>query len=403
MTPLIKPDDYTTLWALIILGTGAAIWLEQKYKWAARLSGPVIALLISMALSNTGIVPSESPAYDFVGTWLIPLAIPLLLFRANVVQIFRTTGRLFICFHISSVGSILGTGLAIAALRGRIQSPGLEQAGGIMAASYVGGSVNFFAVAQNYRVPGNITNPLIVADNFVMAGAFVVLLSLATSPFFRKRYPHPHTLEASSSAAENVAAHHWQRKGISLLDIAKSLSFAFVVVGLAALLGRGAQSLFSPGPGSGMLFQMLQTLCTNKYVLLTATSLVLATLLHKPLKEVNGPDEIGIYLLYLFLFVIGLPADLRTVLLQAPLFFLFCGIIAVVNLCFTLVIGKIFKLPLEELLLSVNANLGGAPSAAAMAISCGWSRLVLPGILIGIWGYVIGTPIGIMVVEFFKR
>src|SRR5690606_29894257 len=108
-------------------------------------------------------------------------------------------------------------------------------------------------------------------------------------------------------------------------------------------------------------------------------------------------------LLYLFLFVIGLPADLKAVLVQAPLFFVFCAIIALVNLGFTLAVGKLLRLPLEELLISVNAALGGAPSAAAMAISCGWSRLVLPALLLGIWGYVIGTPSGIMIIEFLRR
>src|SRR5689334_21860516 len=107
-----------------------------------------------MALSNTGVVPVESPAYDFVGTWLIPLAIPLLLFRANIVQILRTTGRMFVSFHISSVGSLVGTALAVYAFRGTIPSPSLEYAAGMMAASYIGGGVNFFAIAQNYNVPG---------------------------------------------------------------------------------------------------------------------------------------------------------------------------------------------------------------------------------------------------------
>ena len=52
---------------------------------------------------------------------------------------------------------------------------------------------------------------------------------------------------------------------------------------------------------------------------------------------------------------------------------------------------------------TVNANLGGAPSAAAMAVSAGWPKLVTPGILVGVWGYVIGTPVGIMVIEILNR
>jgi len=149
--------------------------------------------------------------------------------------------------------------------------------------------------------------------------------------------------------------------------------------------------------------QMLQILCTNKFVLLTLVTLVAATLFAKPLARINGPEEFGAYLLLIFLFTLGLPADLVSVLTQAPLFFVFCGVIGLVNLGFTLAAGKLLRLNLEELLLAVNANLGGAPSAAAMAISAGWPRLVLPGILVGLWGYVIGTPIGIMVVEYLSR
>ena len=404
MNALIQPDDFPALWALMISGTALAIWLEQKYRWAARLSGPVVALLLAMSLSNTGVMPVESPAYDFVGSWLVPLAIPLLLFRANLLQIIRTTGRLLACFHLSALGTLLGAAAAYFALRGRVPSPDLEHATGIMTGSYIGGGVNFFAVTASYGVSSNITNPLIVADNFVMAGLFIILLSLAASPFIRRHFPHPHSSGAKSGDdGALAAAQHWRRKEIGLLDLAKALAFAFVVVALASLFGRLLESAFPAASDAGLLHQTLRTLVTNKFVLLTTTSLVLATLLHKPLQHVNGPEEIGSYLLYLFLFVIGLPADLKAVLLQAPLFFVFCAIIALVNLVFTLAAGKLLRLPLEELLVAVNANLGGAPSAAAMAISAGWPRLVLPGLLAGIWGYVIGTPLGVMMVELLTR
>jgi uncharacterized membrane protein len=38
-----------------------------------------------------------------------------------------------------------------------------------------------------------------------------------------------------------------------------------------------------------------------------------------------------------------------------------------------------------------------------MAISRGWSELVLPGLLAGLWGYVIGTFVGIVVTEALLR
>jgi len=101
--------------------------------------------------------------------------------------------------------------------------------------------------------------------------------------------------------------------------------------------------------------------------------------------------------------VIGLPADLWQVIRSVPMMFVFCLIIAVVNLAVTLLLGKMLKLNLEELLLCVNATIGGPPTAAAMAIARGWPRLVLPALLVGLWGYVIGTFLGIVVTETLRR
>ena len=403
MTSLISPQDFWTLWALILSGTALAIWLEQTQKWAAKLSGPVLALLIAMLLSNTGLVPARSPAYDFVDDYLVPLAIPLLLFRANALHIVRSTGRLFLAFHLSALGTLAGTFLAVFLLKGTIASPDLEHAAGMMSASYIGGAVNFMAVKSSYNVVPEVTDPLIVADNFVMAVVFIALLAAAASAFFRRRYPHPHSLDANSAEAENLAARHWQRKGIGLLDLGKALAVACVVVAAARLMERAVRPAFGDVSQASFALQMLQVLCTNQFVLITGVSLLVATVFHRPLAAINGPEELGTLMLYLFLFCLGLPADLRMVLVQAPLFFVFCAVIAGVNLTWTLLWGKVLRFNLEELLLAVNANLGGAPSAAAMAISAGWPRLVLPGILVGIWGYVIATPIGVLIVELLLR
>jgi uncharacterized membrane protein len=273
----------------------------------------------------------------------------------------------------------------------------------MMAASYIGGSVNFMAVKTSYAVPATVADPLIVADNFVMAAVFIVLLTAAASAFFRRHYPHPDSVVTDPAAAATLAAQHWEREKIGLLDLAKALAIAFAVVATAKLLERGLKAVFGDTSHAALGWQMVQVLCTNKFVLITMTALATATLFHRSMAAINGPEALGTLMLYLFLFCIGLPADLKSVLLKAPLFFVLCAVIALTNLVWTLFWGKLLRFNLEELLLAVNANLGGAPSAAAMAISAGWPRLVLPGILVGIWGYVIATPIGVLVVEWLKR
>jgi uncharacterized membrane protein len=403
MTPLISPDDHATLWAIIASGAAAAIWLEQTYRWAARLSGPVIALLFAMILSNARVMPTEAPVYDFVEGRLVPLAIPLLLMRANLREIARAGRGLLTAFCLATLGTLLGTVLASWLLRGSIGTPATEHAAGLMAASYIGGGVNFFQVQASRGISANVANPLLVADNFVMAGFFILILGIAGSRWFRARYPHPHTLEASTGAAENLAARHWQRKGIGLLDLAKVLTFAAVAVALAAAAEKATKAAFGDTSHLGAGMQVIAMLCSNKFVLLTCITLVLATALSRWLAAINGADELGAYLLMLFLFKIGLPADLVAVLKQAPMMFVFCAIIAVMNVAIPLLVGRWLRLNLEELVLAMNATLGGPSTAAAMAVSAGWSRLVLPGLLIGLLGYIVGTPLGLLVIELLKR
>lgn len=172
---------------------------------------------------------------------------------------------------------------------------------------------------------------------------------------------------------------------------AKSLAIAVTIAAVACKLS----ALINPDSTEPASFA--RSFLGNRFVLITLISVLAATLLHRNLDRINGSEEIGAYMLYMFFFLIGLPADLMAVLLNVPLMFAFCLVIALVNLAVTLSLGKLMGLNLEELLICVNATLGGAPSAAAMAIAKGWPKLVLPALLVGIWGYVIGTPLGIAV------
>src|SRR5688572_18150444 len=391
MTSLIQPGDAWWLWAAMISGVAVCIYLEQNFKWAAKTSGPVLALLIGMVLSNSRLLPTGAPAYDVVDDFLVPIAIPLLLFRANVVRIVRESGPMFRAFHVAALGTVIGAFAAGFIFRGMF--PRVPEVAGIMTASYVGGGVNFVAVSRSYEVNAELTNPLLVADNFIMAGFFAVLFIIAGNRWFLKRYAHPHSVESADAAA--LAAKHWQRKEIALLDIAQALAIA-VVIAAVSIKATGAIKAATPN-------KFVYSIFGNPFVLITILTVTLTTVCHRWTERIQGSDELGVYLLYIFFFVIGLRADLWLVLLKIPALFGFCLVMAVANLAFTLIVGRLLKLNLEELLLAVNATLGGPASAGAMAISKGWSSLVLPAILAGLWGYIIGTFVGILVAEILMR
>ncbi|MCB4340689.1 hypothetical protein BJQ93_03016 [Bacillus subtilis] len=112
MHSLISSDDVWVLWGFIAVWAAVSIGLEQRFKWASAVSGAIIALAGAMVFTNVGVLPVESPVYDTVWSYVVPLAIPLLSFQINVRQIFKESRRLLFIFLISSVGTVLGSILA---------------------------------------------------------------------------------------------------------------------------------------------------------------------------------------------------------------------------------------------------------------------------------------------------
>jgi uncharacterized membrane protein len=389
MESLINPNDTWLLWGIMLVSVAVSIYMEQNYKWAAKITGPVFALLIAVLLANVKVMPVKSPSYDVIWTYVVPMCIPLLLFRANIFKIVKTTGSMFGAFHVSSLGTVIGA--VAAAFVFSTTVPFVAKLSGIMTASYIGGGINFFAVQATFKAPEELINALLVSDNLIMTIMFLVLMSLTGIKFFRRHYPMPHQLEVEKGGGgdDMQAANFWKRKEISLLDIAKALGIAIFIAALSAKLSEVIK--LAPLPG------IVSDILSNQFLLITTISVIAATLFHKQLENIAGADELGTYLIYIFFFTIGLPADIWMIIERAPILFVFCIMIAGINFLVTFGLGKLFKMRLEELSLCVSATLGGPMNAAAMAIAKGWKALVLPALLVGIWGYVIGTYLGLII------
>ena len=393
---LIAADDTWALLMLMVASVALAIWLEQKYVWASKISGAIIALLIALAASNLAIIPTSCVLYDnIVWVYAVPMGIPLLLLQCNMKKIWKETGRMMVIFLIGAAGTVVGAFLAYGLLHSYI--PGLEAVAAMMTGSYIGGGVNFAALTDQFDA-GEIAGSATVADNLLMALYFFALLLFAGMKFFRAHFTHPHidaVLESGDTqGAKTQAAAYWSRKDISLKDIAMNFAYAAAVVYAAKLIAALIGGLI---PDTGVVFHILHTFFGSEYVWITTVSMAVATRGEKQVAKLSGAQEIGTYLIYLFLFVIGVPASISKILTETPLLLAFTGIMVVVNMVFCFVGGKLLRFDLEDIILASNANIGGPTTAAGMAISQGWSALVGPVMLVGTFGYVIGTYLGILV------
>lgn len=393
---LIAADNTWALMTLMVVAVACAIWLEQKYVWASKISGAIIALIFALVASNFSIIPTSCPLYDdVVWGFAVPMGIPLLLLQCNMKKIWKETGRMMVIFLIGSAGTVAGAFAAYGLLHPYI--PGLAKVAAMMTGSYIGGGVNFAALADAFDA-SEIAGAATVADNLLMALYFFALIFVAGMNFFRKRYTHPYidAVEAGGDlqGAQTQAAAYWSRKDISLKDIAMNFAYSVVVVFAAKLIAAFVGGLI---PDTGVVLHMLHTFFGSEYVWITTVAMAVATFGEQQVAKLAGSQEIGTYLIYLFLFVIGVPASIAKILTETPLLLAFTAIMVGTNMLFCFVGGKLLKFDLEDIILASNANIGGPTTAAGMAISQGWSALVGPVMLVGTFGYVIGTYLGVLV------
>lgn len=397
MNTLISADNTWALLSIMCVSVAIAIWLEQKYAWAAKISGAILALILAISFTNLNIIPTNSPLYDdVVWGFAVPLAIPLLLLQCNIKKIWKETGRLLIIFLIGAVGSCTGEFIGYFLLKNNISE--LNGLAAMMTGSYIGGGINFTALADAFSVSGTMISATTVADNLVTATSMFLLLSIPAVGFFRKHFKHPHIDEVESStdgaSAEIAAAAYWSKKEISLKDIAINFAYASIVVTISRLIAEALGNLI---PTGNIMLNICNTFLGSQYIWITTISIIVSMAFEKQIEGISGYNEIGTYLIYLFFFVIGVPASIPMIITNAPLLFVFTLIIALTNMIFCFVFGKLLKFNLEDIVLASNANIGGPTTAVAMAISKGWTKLIGPIMLIGTLGYVIGTYFGIIV------
>lgn len=371
---LITPDNHWALWAILFTAAAFGVWAE-KTKWGSKLSAVVITILAAFILSNLSIIPTSAPSYDIVWSYLVPIAIPLLLFKADLRRIIKEAGPTLVAFVIGAIGTVIGTIIAF-----YIVPLGIEgwKLAGIFCSTYVGGSMNFVASAEALQMSsGEILAAGVAADNLVMTVYFIILFALPSVKLLIKLFPTHH--EDNKSEISSLLNEIESKDKMNLLDMSKALAISISV----CAVGFALANIIAIN-GIGIL-------------VITAIIVIVATIFPKQVGTIQGADKIGTLLMQVFFAAIGASANILVVLKVGPVLFVFAALILFVHLIFLLFAGKLFKLDLAEIVIASNANMGGPTTAAAMAVARKWNALVIPAVLCGTLGYAIATFIGVAI------
>mmetsp|Transcript_4459 Transcript_4459/g.6743 ORF Transcript_4459/g.6743 Transcript_4459/m.6743 type:complete len:414 (+) Transcript_4459:116-1357(+) len=366
--------------ALAILSTCVSVAhiSEKKFIWTKRLGAPVISMCLAAAMAQNVTPFIRSACWDFA----LPASLVLSLIGTWQYKMNNNSNfvRVGIAFGFGTIASILGSAFTCFCLSGiGTDNEALATGAAAICASYIGGTANFFAVANALDTPISLTTALATADIVVMAAYFTLL-----------------GLVGNTSRSEGV-----QISQIKMPRIIPSL----ICICLASIIVFFSSLLHTAGARTALLalFAALVGRFVTNNIRLASAPLAAIALLYfyaglgscvtPAIFAKSGPQALV----------------LASIALIGHLLFLAFPILLWRYFSFRRARQVLHKnknrqmIPsLIETLVASNACIGGPSTAAAFAIASGRSDLAVSAVLWGTIGYALATSLGITIYPSFR-
>ncbi len=336
-----------------------------------------------MLLATFGILPDQSPIYDFLTTYVLSACLVLLLLNINLPAILRLGPTALGAMAVGAIGIAVGA-VAAYSIFARWLPPETWKGVGALSASWIGGSANMLAVKETLQTSEAVFAPMVIVDTVITYSWMGILVALASRQDNWDRW-----VKADRSKLDDVVKR--LRGFIREGSEAASPWHAVWLMGIGIALGWGCLQL-------GKILPRTPSLSPSGWAFLLVTALgILLSLTPASRLEKYGASRWGYFCLYLLLAAMGSRARLQYIL-QAPLLIVMAFVWVGIHAAILGIYGYLRRVPMFFLVTSSQANIGGTASTPIVA-GVYQPSLASLGLLLAISGNVIGTYAGILIAQ----
>lgn len=373
----------------ILLGVLAVLFTINRHPTLGKIFKIipllVFAYFIPTILSNVGIIPLDSPLYDFIMDWLLPASLVLLTLSVDIKSIMGLGRNTLILFLVGTTTIVIGGPLAYLAFGWLAPADlGVEVWKGLAAlsGSWIGGGANFIAIGKSVGVTDSTLGMMVVVD------VAIANIWLAALLFFAGRNEEmDDKIGADRTSIDTVRkrAQEFQE------DVARPTNLADLL--MIATIGFGGTAI---GHALATVLPEIGNIVSHfTWVVIFVTTLGVV-ISFTPLRNLEGAgaSSVGSVFLYLLVATIGAKAEFIKVV-EVPSLVLIGAVWLSIHATVMLITRWRLKAPIFFAAVGSQANVGGAASAPIVA-SAFHSALAPVGVLLGIGGYVLGTYAGLV-------
>jgi len=374
---------------------GLVILLSEKLsktKVGKAFGTALLVIILAAVLANLTIIPSASNSIELYGHifhYIAPISIFFLTLGVNLQKVRRAGLPMLLLFLVGSLGTIVGVFVAVIIVSPEnVLGDSADAIAGMIAGTYTGGSINFNAIALHYKIneSGVLYAGTVAADN-VMTTIWI-LVTIAIPKVMQKIWPIQQT-STKETEPQKITGSEQPAKSMERASPSESLTLSSLMVLIPTAL---LAFIFS---------EWISAIWPVVPSILVVTTIGLVLAQFRFFHELSGSHLLGLYLVYLFLAVIGAYCEFAAIHKLGDIgltLLLFVIVVVLIHGVVTVLLGRFIAKDDEMIAIASQANIGGGTTAMALAETFGRRELIVPAILIGTVGNALGTYLGFMVV-----